>query len=220
MCVADWTSAVVGRVAPLPSDDIDTDQIIPAQFLKVTQRASLGRYLFYRWRYNEAGKLTRSFVLDRPEFQGAKILAAGRDFGIGSSRENAVWALQGAGIECVIASSFGDIFYNNASKNGLLCIVLGGDQLVELRSAAEGGSANASIDLVAQTLSYARTEIRFEIENHIKQRLLANADDIAVTISQYEEVIRAHEARAPAYTRPRMVKPVDMIAFEERFGKN
>ncbi|MCS7129454.1 MAG: 3-isopropylmalate dehydratase small subunit, partial [Candidatus Caldarchaeum sp.] len=130
---------VVGKAAPLEADDVDTDQIIPAEFLKVIERKGLGRYLFYRWRYDDRGGLKGDFVLDRPEFRDAKILVAGRNFGIGSSRENAVWALTDFGIRCVIASSFGDIFYVNASKNSLVCVKLPEDKVSQLRNMAKQG---------------------------------------------------------------------------------
>jgi 3-isopropylmalate/(R)-2-methylmalate dehydratase small subunit len=178
---------VVGKAAPLEADDVDTDQIIPAEFLKVIERKGLGRYLFYRWRYDERGVLTGDFVLDRPEYRDAKILVAGRNFGIGSSRENAVWALTDFGIRCVIASSFGDIFYNNASKNGLLCVRLPEEKVLELRRKAVGGALTVEIDLPAQTIKAGNQVIGFEIEPHIKKRLVEGLDDIQITLEKYLE---------------------------------
>lgn len=198
---------ITGKAAPLASDDVDTDQIIPAQFLKVTEKAGLGRYLFYRWRYDEAGALTGAFVLDRPEFRGSKILVVGRNFGIGSSRENAVWALLDIGVGCVIASSFGDIFYNNAAKNGLLCVRLPEEPLVRLRELACAANLTVTVDLQAQTLSYGGTEVHFEVERYVKDRLMIGMDDIGITTTQYEEAIRRYEANAPPYTLPRKYKP-------------
>lgn len=191
------------KAAPLASDDVDTDQIIPAQFLKVTEKAGLSRYLFHRWRYDESGALTGSFVLDTPEFKRAGILVAGRNFGIGSSRENAVWALLDAGVSCVIASSFGDIFYSNAAKNGLLCVRLAEDSVLSLREQANKGDLVLTIDLGSQTLSNGNGVMLFDIEPHIKEHLLAGTDDISLTMASYEGQIRDYERRAPRYTFPR-----------------
>ncbi len=192
-----------GKAAPLDSDDVDTDQIIPAQFLKVTEKAGLRRYLFYRWRYDESGTLTGKFVLDRQEFAGSKVLVAGRNFGIGSSRENAVWALLDAGICCVVASSFGDIFYSNASKNGLLCVKLLADAVTSLRHRAKGGELSLTVDLASQTISGGGDAVHFDIERHIKERLLSGADDIGLTMGTYEGEIKRYELGAPRYLVPR-----------------
>ena len=192
-----------GKAAPLDSDDVDTDQIIPAQFLKVTEKAGLSRYLFYRWRYSESGNLTGEFVLDRPDFTGSKTLVAGRNFGIGSSRENAVWALLDAGIGCVIASSFGDIFYNNASKNGLLCVKLQADAVTSLRQRAKGGELRLTVDLASQTISGGGDTAHFDIERHIKERLVGGTDDIGLTMGTYEGEIKRYELGAPRYLVPR-----------------
>jgi 3-isopropylmalate dehydratase small subunit len=198
---------VAGKAAPLAADDVDTDQIIPAQFLKVTEKAGLSRYLFYRWRYDDAGTLTRAFVLDRPEFRGSKVLVAGRNFGIGSSRENAVWALLDIGIRCVVASSFGDIFYNNAAKNGLLCVRLPEETLLELRELAGPASLTVTVDLQGQTMSYGGMQVHFDIERHVKNRLMSGLDDIDITTTQYEEAIKRYEAETPTYTHPRKYAP-------------
>jgi len=187
----------------LEADDVDTDQIIPAEFLKVIERRGLGRYLFYRWRYDERGVLRGDFVLDRPEYRDARILVAGRNFGIGSSRENAVWALTDFGIRCVIASSFGDIFYNNASKNGLLCIRLPDEKVLELRRKAVGGALTVEIDLPAQTIMAGGQVLVFDIEPHIKKRLVEGLDDIQITLEKYLEKIRKYEEVMPRYLEPR-----------------
>lgn len=196
---------VTGKVAPLAMDDVDTDQIIPAQFLKVLEKAGLGRYLFYRLRYDNAGELTGTFILDKPEFRGSRFLVAGRDFGIGSSRENAVWALLDMGIRCVVASSFGDIFYDNAAKNGLVCVRLQEEQVTALRKLATIEILTATIDLQDQTLSYGGTKVRFEIEPHAKERLMSGKDEIEMTTTEYGAKLREYEANAPPYTRPRRV---------------
>jgi 3-isopropylmalate dehydratase small subunit len=188
--------------APLASDDVDTDQIIPSQFLKVTEKAGLSKYLFYRLRYDDADKLTGAFVLDRPEFRGAKVLVAGRNFGIGSSRENAVWALLDMGVRCVVASSFGDIFYNNAAKNGLLCAKLSDFEILGIREKAEGAGLTVVVDLEAQTLSYDGDVVRFQVEGDVKERLLNGVDDIGLTLTRYDEAIRQYEANSPSYLRP------------------
>jgi len=191
-----------GKAAPLASDDVDTDQIIPAQFLKVTEKAGLCRYLFYRWRYDEAGTLTGNFVLDRPEFKGCRILIAGRNFGIGSSRENAVWALLDAGVRCVIASSFGDIFYNNAARNGLLCVRLPESAVLSMRERAGATGLDVTVDLPTQRLAYQGQVTDFQIERHVKERLLEGTDDVGLTLGSYQDRIIDYERRAPGYTFP------------------
>ncbi|MEM1944255.1 MAG: 3-isopropylmalate dehydratase small subunit [Nitrososphaerota archaeon] len=195
---------VVGRAAPLEADDVDTDQIIPAEFLKVIERRGLGRYLFYRWRYDDAGRLRGDFILDRPEFRDAKILVTGRNFGIGSSRENAVWALTDFGIRCVIASSFGDIFYNNASKNGLVCVRLAEDTVAQLRNMAVSSKLTLTVDLERQVVAHPSGEIRFDMEPHIRERLIKGLDDIQITLTQYRDRIDAYERRMPEYLKPKL----------------
>ncbi|MEM1936856.1 MAG: 3-isopropylmalate dehydratase small subunit [Candidatus Caldarchaeum sp.] len=194
---------IAGKAAPLEADDVDTDQIIPAEFLKVIERKGLGRYLFYRWRYDEKGELKGDFVLDRPEYRDAKILVAGRNFGIGSSRENAVWALTDFGLKCVIASSFGDIFYVNASKNGLVCVKLPDDKVARLRNLAKKGDLHLVIDLGSQTISYSGEEVKFDIEPHIKERLMRGLDDIQLTVEKYSKSIELYEQRMPEYLKPK-----------------
>jgi 3-isopropylmalate/(R)-2-methylmalate dehydratase small subunit len=194
---------VVGKACPLDIDEVDTDQIFPAQFLKVIERKGLERYLFYGMRYDDRGHLHRRFVLDRPEFGGARILVVGKDFGIGSSRENAVWALVDSGIKCVIGSSFGDIFYNNASRNGLLCVRLASQDVREIRQRAESGALTLSVDLVKQTVSEGRKTLTFEIEPHIKERLLKGMDDVTFTLENNKEAIRNYERGMPRFLIPR-----------------
>ncbi|MCS7095066.1 MAG: 3-isopropylmalate dehydratase small subunit [Thaumarchaeota archaeon] len=196
-------SVVVGKAAPLDADDVDTDQIIPAEFLKVLQRKGLGRYLFYRWRY-EGGQLTGRFVLDSPEFRDAKVLIAGRNFGIGSSRENAVWALTDFGIRCVIATSFGDIFYGNASKNGLVCVRLPEKDVLELRERARSGGLMLRVDVEKGLVEtpYGAT-YNFEMEPHVRERLLKGLDDIQLTLERYGDAIRRYEERVPKFVIPK-----------------
>ena len=194
---------VVGKAAPLEADDVDTDQIIPAEFLKVIERRGLGRYLFYRWRYDERGVLKGDFILDRPEYRDAKILVAGRNFGIGSSRENAVWALTDFGIRCVIASSFGDIFYNNASKNGLVCVRLPDDKLLSLREAAKKSIISLTVDLEKLKVISPTAEYEFMMEDHIRERLMKGLDDIEITLTRFRDRIETYERRMPEYLKPR-----------------
>jgi 3-isopropylmalate dehydratase small subunit len=195
---------IVGKAAPLEMDDVDTDQIIPAQFLKVLSRKGLGKYLFYRWRFDEDGKPKEGFVLDRKEFRDAVILVAGRNFGIGSSRENAVWALMDFGIRCVIASSFGDIFYGNSVKNGLLCIRLDEETVKRLRSEAAKGGLTLDIDVEAETIKLPSGEtINFKLEPNVKRRLLEGLDEIEATLREYGDKIRAYEAKMARFKMPR-----------------
>ncbi len=199
---------VIGKAAPLEADDVDTDQIFPAQFLKVIERHGLERYLFHRWRYDKKGELHGQFVLDRPGFKGASILVAGKNFGIGSSRENAVWALTDAGIRGVVASSFGDIFYNNASKNGLVCVKLPDETVRALRDRAKSASLVLTIDLARQTISNGE-KFAFTIEPYVKERLLRGMDDIAFTLSNFEPAIRAYERRVSRFLLPRRQSSVE-----------
>jgi 3-isopropylmalate dehydratase small subunit len=191
-----------GKAAPISSDDVDTDQIIPAQFLKVTEKAGLGKYLFYRWRYDDRGQPTGEFILDKLEFKGTKFLVAAGKFGTGSSRENAVWALLDWGVRCIVAESFGDIFYNNAAKNGLLCIRLSEPELSTLREKASSGELQLKVDLPNQTLYAGNTGVKFEIEPHIKDRLINGLDEIGLTLSTYERSIVEYEKGAPACLNP------------------
>ncbi len=167
------------RVIALDRAHVDTDQIIPKQFLKTTERTGLARGLFFNWRQQP------DFILNRPEAQGAHILVAGENFGCGSSREHAAWALLDFGIRCVIAPSFGDIFYNNACKNGLLPV----------RSPEAARLLHASsltVTLAMQTIQFGQETIAFAIDPHRKRCLLEGLDDIALTL-QHEAAIRAYE---------------------------
>lgn len=192
-----------GKAAPLEADDVDTDQIIPAEFLKIIEKKGLGKYLFYRWRFRNDGTPIPDFVLNRPEFMDASIIIAGKNFGIGSSRENAVWALIDFGIRCIIASSYGDIFYDNTSKNGLLCIRLSEEQVSRMRDAARTGNLYLTINLPKQLITTSMGEtISFEIELHVKERLVKGLDDIALTLSEYGEKIRMYEEKMPRFLIP------------------
>jgi 3-isopropylmalate/(R)-2-methylmalate dehydratase small subunit len=177
---------VEGRVAVLDRADVDTDQIIPKQFLKRIERTGYGEFLFYDWRQDPA------FELNRPECAGATILLAGRNFGCGSSREHAAWALQDHGFEAVVAPSFGDIFANNAAQIGLLTIALPAEELRGLMSATE-----LEIDLEQQTIRGADTpSIAFEVDPFVRHRLLNGLDDIGLTL-EHEGEIDAFETHHP-----------------------
>jgi 3-isopropylmalate dehydratase small subunit len=195
-------SHIEGKAAPLDADDVDTDLIIPAQYLKVTEKKGLGKYLFYSLRYDEAGNPKPGFILESNEFKGSPILIAGKNFGIGSSRENAVWSLLDYGVKCVIASSFGDIFYNNASKNGLVCVRLPQKEVEDLRQTAHKG-VTVSVDLKAQSISIDGRQLDFDMESYVKQRLMTGMDDIDITMASYESRIRDYEARMPSYRIPK-----------------
>ena len=172
--------------APLPMVNVDTDKIIPKQFLKTIKRTGLSKGLFYELRFDEAGRPKAGFVLDQPAYREAKILVAGANFGCGSSREHAPWALLDFGIRCVIAPSFADIFYNNCFKNGILPIALPQDQVDLLMDDAERGSnAVVSVDLESQTITGPDGgELHFEIDPFRRHCLLNGLDDIGLTLEK------------------------------------
>ncbi len=186
---------LTSRVIALPIDNIDTDQIIPARFLKVTDKAGLGRNLFADWRYNLDGSPKPDFILNRPEAQGAQILLVGDNFGCGSSREHAPWALIGFGFRAVISTSFADIFRNNALKNGLLPVVV--DAVTHralLDLVEEIPTVELTIDLAAQTLSFLDKSVTFPIDPFAKACLLQGMDELGYLLS-FEREIAAYEAR-------------------------
>ncbi len=174
---------ITGRVAVLDRTDVDTDQIIPKQFLKRIERTGYGEFLFHDWRQDAA------FELNRPEYAGATILVTGRNFGCGSSREHAAWALQDYGFEVVIAPSFGDIFASNCAQIGLVVVTLPAEQVRELMGASE-----LTVDLEAQTISdlTSRT-VTFDFDPFLRHRLMNGLDDIALTL-EHEPAITAFEA--------------------------
>ena len=173
-----------GRMAPLAMANVDTDQIIPKQFLKTVEREGLGKGLFYDFRFDEQGVAKPGFVLNRPEYKGAGILVAGDNFGCGSSREHAPWALLDFGISCVISSSFADIFYNNCFQNGLLPVVLAPDEVQALMEEAKGGNHMATVDLQAQTvISPSGKTFSFQIDPQRKAKMLQGLDAIGETLT-------------------------------------
>ncbi len=183
-----------GLVLPLDRADIDTDQIIPKQFLKRIERTGFGQFLFYDWRYLEDGSPNPAFILNRPEYAGASILLARRNFGCGSSREHAPWALADFGFRAIIAPSFADIFYNNCFKNGLLPIVLDEHSVEDLfqRTAAHDGY-ELTISLAARTITDAYgLELTFDVDPFRQHCLLNGLDDIGLTL-QHLDKIEAYE---------------------------
>jgi len=182
--------------APLPMVNIDTDKIIPKQFLTTIARTGLAKGLFYELRFDEAGKPKPDFVLDQPAYKKAQILIAGDNFGCGSSREHAPWALLDAGIRCVISTSFADIFYNNCFKNGILPIVLPKGQVDMLMDDAQrGANAILTVDLEKQEITGPDGgTISFEIDPFRKHCLLNGLDDIGLTLEKADQ-IDAYEAK-------------------------
>ena len=181
---------LTGVAAPLPLINIDTDMIIPKQFLKTIKRTGLGVHLFSEMRYDETGEGLKEFVLNKPAYEKAKILIAGDNFGCGSSREHAPWALLDFGIRAIISTSFADIFYNNCFKNGILPIVLGRDHRDLLMTDAENGS-NAILDVDLENQEIIRpngSKVSFKIDAYKKHCLLNGLDDIALTMSSSDQI--------------------------------
>lgn len=192
---------LTGVAAPLALINVDTDMIIPARYLKTIKRTGLGKSLFYVLRYDDDGAERPDFVLNKAAYRDAKILIAGDNFGCGSSREHAPWALGDFGIRCIIAPSFADIFYNNSFKNGILLIKLSQDQVDNLWTATEqGANATVTVDLESQKITAPDGAlIPFEIDPFRKYCLLNGLDDIGLTL-QKEDKISAFEANRKATT--------------------
>ncbi len=184
------------RVVPLAINNIDTDQIIPARFLKTTSKQGLDQQLFYDWRYDEQGRPKQEFILNQPRTQGAEILLAGDNFGCGSSREHAPWALTQFGFRAVISTSFADIFRNNALKNSLLPIVVPADVHQALfRAVEKDADARVAVNLAAQTLTLPDGRaVEFSVDAFSKQCLLDGVDEMGYILKQ-EGAIRAFEGR-------------------------
>ena len=173
--------------AYLPIVNIDTDMIIPKQFLKTIKRTGLGKNLFFEMRYDENGKIINDFILNKDPHSDSKILIAGKNFGCGSSREHAPWALLDFGITCVISSSFADIFYNNCFKNGILPIIVEEEKIKEL-SEYSNRKEEISINLEDEKIIYGNNEINFEIDPFKKKCLLEGLDDIALSLKKSEKI--------------------------------
>ena len=195
----DKFETLTGIAAPMPLINVDTDMIIPKQFLKTIKRSGLGVNLFDEMRYDDDRNEIASFVLNKPQYREAEILVAGDNFGCGSSREHAPWAIKDFGIRCVIAPSYADIFYNNCFKNGILPIVLPQEQIDVLMQVAEkGANARMSIDLETQTVTTSDGEVfNFEVDSFKKHCLMNGLDDIGLTMEKVSSV-EAFEAKAAA----------------------
>ena len=187
-----------GKVAPLLRANVDTDQIIPKQFLKRIEKTGFGEFLFYDWRRKPDGTLDPAFPLNQPRFSGASVLVAGKNFGCGSSREHAVWALENCGFRVVIAPAFADIFANNCVQNGVLTVVLSEDQVAELARRAENTpNYELKVDLEQKRISDAHGfSASFPIDDSVRHRLLEGLDDIGLTLL-HESEIAAYEAKHP-----------------------
>lgn len=181
---------ITAVAAPLPEVNVDTDKIIPKQYLKTIERTGLGRGLFSELRYNDDGTENEDFVLNKSQYRNAKILVAGDNFGCGSSREHAPWALLDYGIKVVISTSFADIFYNNCFKNGMLPIVLDEKEVSLLMEETERGSnATLTVDLESQEITTSDgNKINFKIDKFLKHCLLNGLDDIALTLEKNSEI--------------------------------
>lgn len=187
-----------GKVVPLDRVNVDTDQIIPKQFLKRIERTGFGEFLFYDWRFSGDGTKKSDFVLHQPRYESATILVAGKNFGCGSSREHAVWALADYGFRVVIASSLADIFANNSLKNGLLTVTLTEEQVVEImRRARDTANYQLSVDLEKLTVEDGQGfSATFAMDDFARHCLLNGLDDIGLTL-QHEAAIAAYEAKHP-----------------------
>jgi 3-isopropylmalate/(R)-2-methylmalate dehydratase small subunit len=186
---------VSGRVAVLDRPDVDTDQIVPKQFLKRIERSGYGEFAFFDWRYDEDGAERPGFELNQPQFRGARVLLAGRNFGCGSSREHAVWALQDYGFDAVVAPSFGDIFRTNAGKIGLLAIVLPEEEVERLMEGVDlDTGSELTVDLERSVVvAPDGRELPFTFDETTRHRLLHGLDDIGLTL-QHEDAIAAYES--------------------------
>ena len=198
-----------GRVAPLDRVNVDTDQIIPKQFLKRIEKTGFGQFVFYDWRFGADGQKNPDFVLHHPRHEGASVLVAGKNFGCGSSREHAVWALADFGLRAVIASSFADIFANNSTKNGFLTVRLTEEEVATLMKRSQ------EIDDYAVTIDLEKREVRddhgfhatFPIDDFVRHCLLNGLDDIGLTL-QHKAEIEGYESRHPA---PTALKTADSV---------
>ena len=182
---------IESNAIPLPMVNVDTDMIIPKQFLKTIKRTGLGKNLFYELRYDEKDAPIDSFVLNQDKYKDSQILITGKNFGCGSSREHAPWSILDYGIKCIIASSFADIFYNNCFKNGILPIKLDESEVIKLQKAAEN-SLSFTIDLENQKISYfdknINHEVSFELDKAKKTSLLEGLDDIGLTLAKVNHI--------------------------------
>ena len=180
-------TSIKGVPAYLPIVNIDTDMIIPKQFLKTIKRTGLGKNLFFELRYDEKGNKIKNFILNQKPYNSTKILIAGKNFGCGSSREHAPWALLDFGITCVISSSYADIFYNNCFKNGILPIILKEEKIKEISDYCNR-KEEISVDLRSQKIIYGNNEVQFDIDPFKKKCLLEGLDDIALSLEKLDKI--------------------------------
>jgi len=191
-------SLVRGTMVPLPRSDVDTDQIIPKQFLTRIERTGYGEFLFYDWARTEEGEPSSDFFVHDPKRQGAKVLVAGRNFGCGSSREHAVWAIQDWGFDAVIAPSFGDIFRNNCVNVGLLTVELPDEDVARLQEMAQNPGVVVTVDLEQQVVVADDYVFEFDVDPGVKERLLKGLDPIGLTLLEVEAISRFESTR-PAW---------------------
>jgi 3-isopropylmalate/(R)-2-methylmalate dehydratase small subunit len=200
-------TTITGSMVPLDRADVDTDQIIPQQFLKRIERDGYGEFLFYNWAHTEDGTPSSDFVINDPARRGAKVLLAGPNFGCGSSREHAPWAIQQWGFDAVITPSAADIFRNNSSFSGLLIVELPRDAVNRLMDLAADPGAEVTIDLETQTVTAEGLEEHFDFDPTAKDRLLQGLDGVGVTLT-HAEAIAAHEADRPSWLPTTIETPV------------
>jgi 3-isopropylmalate/(R)-2-methylmalate dehydratase small subunit len=191
-------SVITGQMAPLPRANVDTDAIIPKQYLKRVERSGFGPFLFYEWAYDEEGELIADFILNQPDYGTAEVLVSGPNFGSGSSREHAPWSIEDRGFKAIIAPSFADIFYNNCINIGLLPVTLTDEQVAALTEIANDPDNLVTIDLDAQTVTTVGFEARFDIDAFAKHRLANGLDNIALTL-EYADAIGSYEDSRASY---------------------
>ena len=191
-------TVIEGQMAPLPRANVDTDQIMPKNFLKRVERSGFGPFLFYDWAYDEEGEPIPDFVLNRNEYRSAKVLVSGPNFGSGSSREHAPWGIEDWGFRAVVAPSFADIFYNNCVNIGLVPVVVSSEAAARLASIAEDPSNRVRIDLESQTVEAGDYATTFDIDPFAKHRLINGLDNIGLTL-EHAASIDAYEASRPAF---------------------
>ena len=177
-------SKIISIITPFDKANVDTDQIIPKQFLKLITKSGFGKFLFYDWRFNHDGKEKDDFVLNDLHYQNSQILVTNENFGCGSSREHAVWALKDFGFDVIISPSFADIFYSNCFKNGVLPIILDIENIKKLLNFKD----KIELDLQSQTINFGSESINFQIDSHRKTRLLEGLDDIDLTLKEDEKI--------------------------------
>lgn len=197
-------NSIKGIVASIDRDNIDTDQIIPTEYLKSIKKFGFGEYLFDGWRFHDQGKLGMSidqrdlnhdFILNKETYANSSVLLTRDNFGCGSSREHAVWALRDFGIKAVIASSFGDIFYNNCFKNGVLPIVLNKDQIQDLFLQYENSGSDMTINLETKLIYTGNNQISFDVDDNLLERIIYGLDDVDITLKHKDLIKRFEEER-------------------------